>query len=103
MAFRKKFSKVIKKTGDRVKKTQLYVSETGKWALNNASGLMDLLSTGVRTCGGSISATNAAVDISHAIEDYACSDSKCLTLDTAATLWDVSSAILCFIPSNRSK
>jgi len=88
---------------DRVKKTRLYVLESGKWAAGNASALMELLTTGVRTAGGSLSARNAAVDITHAVEDYACSDYKCLVLDAAATACDLTGAVAAFIPGNMTK
>ncbi len=87
----------------RLKKTRLYAIETGKWAAGNASALMELLTTGVRTVGGSVSARNAAVDITHAVEDYACSDYKCLVLDAAATACDFTGAVSAFLPGNMTK
>jgi hypothetical protein len=77
--------------------------ETSKWAVGNVSALADLLSTGVRTGASSISARNAAVDLTHAVEDYACSDYKCLILDTAATACDITGAVVAFIPGNATK
>ena len=103
MAFRKNLSNVLKTAGYRVKKTRLYVIESGKWAAGNASALMELLSTGVRTGASSISARNAAVDITHAVEDYSCSDYKCLILDTAATVCDITGAVAAFIPGAMTK
>jgi hypothetical protein len=103
MAFRKKLLNRVRRTRDRVKKTRLYLLESGQWAMGNANALMDLLSTGVRTGASSISARNAAVDITHAIEDYACSDYKCLILETAATACDITGAVAAFIPGNITK
>ena len=103
MAFRKKLFNGVRTTADRVKKTRLYVMETSKWAAGNASAFMELLSTGTRTAASCISARNAAVDITHAVEDYACSDYKCLILDTAATACDITGALAAFIPGNMTK
>lgn len=77
--------------------------ENSIWAAGNASVLMDLLSTGVRTGASSISVRNAAVDITHAVEDYACSNYKCLILDTVATACDRSVAVATYIPGNMTK
>jgi hypothetical protein len=79
---------LTKRLLNRAKKTSLYMIENGKWVAGNASALMELLSTGVRTAASSVSARNAAVDITHGVEDYACSDYKCLILDTAAAACD---------------
>jgi hypothetical protein len=103
MAFRKKLLNRITTAGNRAKKTRLSVMETSKWAAGNASALMDLLSTGVRTAAGSVSARNAAVDITHGVEDYACSDYKCLILDTAATACDITSGVAAFLPGTAAK
>jgi hypothetical protein len=103
MAFRKKLSNGMRRTRDRVKKTRLYLLESYKLAAGNSSSLMDLISTGVRTGASSLSARNAAVDITHGIEDYACSDYKCLILDTAATAYDITGAVAAFVPGNMTK
>jgi hypothetical protein len=103
MPFRKKLLNRMRTTGNRAKKTRLYLMETGEWTASNASALMDLLSTGVRTAAGSVSARNAAVDITHGVEDYACSDYKCLILDTAAVACDITSVVIAFIPGNATK
>ena len=103
MAFRKKLSNVIKTTTNRVKKTRLHLMESGTWAAGNASALMELLSTGVRTAAGSLSARNAAVDVTHAVEDFACSDYKCLVLDTTATICDIVGGVSAFLPGNATK
>lgn len=89
----------------RVKKTRLYnnVVTASKWAAGNASALMDLLITGARTAGSSLNARNAAVDITHAVEDYACSDYKCLALDMVATACDVTGSVVAFLPGNMTK
>jgi hypothetical protein len=103
MAFRKKISNVVRRTRDRVKKTQLYLLENSKWAAGNSSVVLELLGTGIRTGASSLSARNAAVDITHGIEDYVCSDYKCLLLDTAATACDITGAVAAFIPGNMTK
>jgi hypothetical protein len=54
MAFRKRLLNRMRTTGNRAKKTRLYVIENGKWVACNASALMELLSTGVRTAAGSV-------------------------------------------------
>jgi hypothetical protein len=64
---------------------------------------MDLVTTGVRTAAGSVLAKNAAVDITHAVEDYACSDYKCLVLEAAAIICDLTGAVTVFIPGNATK
>lgn len=89
----------MRTTRDRVKKTRLYLLESGQWSAGNASALMDLLSTGA----SSISARNAAVDITPAIENYVCSDYKYLILDTAATACDITATVAAFIPGNMTK
>ena len=81
----------------------LYNENKSSLVMIIANALMDLLSTGVRTGASSISARNAAVDITHAIEDYACSDYKCLILETAATACDITGAVAAFIPGNITK
>ena len=103
MTFRKKLSNGVRTTKDRVKKTRLYLMESGKWVTANTSVFIELLSIGVRTGASSISARNAAVDITHAIEDYVCSDYKCLVLDTAATACDITGAVAAFIPGTMTK
>nr|WPV72487.1 hypothetical protein orf101 [Navicula sp.]WPV72644.1 hypothetical protein orf101 [Navicula sp.] len=77
--------------------------ETGKWASGNASALMDIIGTGVRTAGSSLNARNAAVDITHDVEDYACSDYKCLVLGTVATTCDLTGAVVAFISGQTTK
>jgi hypothetical protein len=103
MTFRKKILNRMKTPVNRAKKTRLYVLEGGKWAAGNVSALVELLSTGVRTTASSVSARNAAVDITHGVEDYACSDYKCLILDTAAAVCDLTGAVTAFIPGNATK
>jgi hypothetical protein len=71
--------------------------------MGNGSPLMEVLTTGVRTIGGAVSARNAAVDIIHAIEDYACSDYKCLVLDSVATVCDITGAVVAFLPGKTTK
>lgn len=103
MAFRKKLSNGMRITRDRVKKTRLYITENGIWVASNVSTFIELLSTGVRTGASSISARNAAIDITHAMEEYACSDYKCFILDTAATACDITVAVVAFVPGNTTK
>lgn len=103
MAFQKKFSNGVRRTKDEVKKTRLYLLEGSKWAAGNASALIELLCIGVRAGAGSLSARNAAVDITNAIEDYVCSDYRCLVLDTTATACDITGAFASFIPGTMTK
>jgi hypothetical protein len=103
MAIRKKLLGRLKASGNRARETRLYVMETSKWAAGNASTLVELLSTGVRTAASSVSARNAAVDITHAVEDYACADYKCVLLDATATACDITGAVVSFIPGNTTK
>jgi hypothetical protein len=64
---------------------------------------MDILSTAFQTGAGSISARNAAVDITHGVEDYACWDYTCLILDTAAAACDLTETVVAFTPGNATK
>ena len=54
------------------------------------------------TTGGSVySARTAAIDIAHVAEDYACSDSKCLTLNCIAGCCDLAAAVVAFLPKTN--
>lgn len=103
MVLKKNLSNRIKKTTDRVKKTRLYVIETGKWAAGNISTLMDLLTIGVRTAAGSLSTRSAAVDIFYAVKNYAYSDYKYLFLDITVIVYDLIKVITIFISENVPK
>jgi hypothetical protein len=103
MAFRKKLSNGVRITRDRVKKTRLYVLQNGIWSLANTSVFIEILSTGVRTGASSLSARNAAVDVVHGLEDYACADYKCLLLDTVATACDLTAGVAAFVPGTMTK
>ena len=72
--------------------------QSGTWTAGNTIELIELLSTGLRTGASSVSARNAAVDVTHAFEDY-----KCLILDCAATICDITVAVAAFIPVNMTK
>ena len=91
------------KAKNRANKTRLYVLESGTWVAGNASALIELVTTGTRTIFSSVSARNAAVDITHAAEDFACADYKCFALDTVATACDVTSSVAAFVPGNVSR
>ena len=106
MKLSKQFSKcrkLTKLTGDRVKKTRLYLLENGQWAIGNSSSFLEALTTAVRATAGAVTARNAAVDITHAMEDYACSDYKCLVLDSVAAACDVTGAVVSFLPGKTTK
>ena len=75
----------------------------GKWVAGNTSVVMELISTAIKTTGSSVTARNAAVDIAHAAEDYACSDYKCLMLDVAAAVCDLTGAVTAFVPDGKAK
>jgi hypothetical protein len=101
MAFRKRLLNQMRTPRNQAKKTRLYVMETGKWAVGNATSPMELLSIGVRTAAGSVSARSASVNITHGVGDYECSDYKCLILDTAAVAYDLTSAVAVFVNTTK--
>lgn len=103
MNFRKKFRNRLSTTRDQVKKTRLYLLNNGEWAIGNASSLINFLNTSLQTGASAVNARNAAVDIVHAVEDFACSDYKCFILDCVATTCDVTGSIVAFIPGNTTR
>jgi hypothetical protein len=103
LKFKRKLQKGMKISVDRAKKTRLYVLETSRYALGNASVLTEYLSLGVQTVAGSVSARNAAMNFANAAEDFACSDYICLILDTTATVCDITGSCIAFIPNNSTK
>lgn len=72
----------------RLNKTRLKAFEKAGWVAGNSSALMEkvnqFLDISTITAGSTYSARTAAIDIANAIEDYTCSDYKCLTLDCVA-------------------
>jgi hypothetical protein len=92
-----------KRVINRSKKTKLHLLEGGRWVVGNTSSAMELVVGGLRTAGGSISARNAAVDITNAVEDYTCSDYPCLILDTTATACDITGALCAAIPGSPTQ
>ena len=51
---------------------------------------------------GFISVITAATDIAHAVEDYACKDYRCLTLDCIASGFDVIAVGVSFLPKSKT-
>ena len=90
---------------ERLNKTKLRVFEKAGWTVGNSSVLMEKLSQlvdlGSTTAGSTYSARTAAIDISNALEDYVCSDYKCLTLDCIASCCDVVATGVSFLPKNN--
>ena len=69
----------------RLNKTRLKAFEKADWVV-----------------GSSVySARTAAVDIANALEDYACNDYKCLTLDCIASCCDLGATGIAFLPKNN--
>jgi hypothetical protein len=88
----------------KLQSTKLKMLESGRWVTGNSSALMQTVSKTVdvstTTGAASFSARNAAIDIAHAAEDYACSDYTCLALDSMATGCDVVAGACAFIPGS---
>lgn len=86
-------------------KTRLKAFEKAGFVAENSSELMQkigqFLDIGSTTAGSAYSARTAAIDIAHAVEDYACSDYRCLTLDCIATCCDVGATVIAFLPKNN--
>lgn len=89
----------------RLNRTKLKVFEKVDWVTGNSSALMEkvtqLLDISATTGGSVYSARTAAIDTAHAIEDYVCTDYKCLTLDCIAACSDVIATGLAFLPKNN--
>ena len=89
----------------RLNKTRLKVFEKAGWVAGNSSALMEklgqFLDIGATTAGSAYSAKTAAIDIAHAVEDYTCSDYKCLTLDCIASVCDFGATGIAFLPKNN--
>jgi hypothetical protein len=68
--------------------TKLKAFEKAGWIADNSSALMEkigqFLDIGATTVGSVYIVRTRALDIVNALEDYACSDYKCLTLDCLA-------------------
>lgn len=89
----------------RLSKTKLKVFEKADWLAGNSSALIEkigqFLDIGATTGGSIYSARTAAVDIANGLEDYACSDYKCLTLDCVASCCDIAATGIAFLPKNN--
>ena len=89
----------------RLNKTRLKAFEKADWVVGNSSALMQkigqFLDIGSTTAGSVYSARTAAVDIANALEDYACNDYKCLTLDCIASCCDLGATGIAFLPKNN--
>ena len=90
----------------RLNKTKLKAFEKTGWVAGNSSALMEkvghFLDIGSTTAGSAYSARTAAVDVANALEDYACSDYKCLTLDCVASCCDLAAAGIAFLPKTNA-
>ena len=93
------------KIRQRLSKTRLKAFEKAGWVAGNSSALMQkigqFLDIGATTAGSAYSAGTAAIDIANAVEDYACSDYKCLTLDCVASCCDFGATAIAFLPKNN--
>ena len=94
------------KIREKLNSTQLKVRETAGWLAGNTTALMEkvtiLLEVGATTAGSVYSARTAAIDVAHALEDYACSDYKCLTLDCIASGRDLAATTIAFLPQSKA-
>lgn len=79
--------------------------EKAGWVAGNSSALMEkigqFLDIGTTTAGSAYSAKTAAIDIANAVEDYTCSDYKCLMLDCVASCCDFAATGIAFLPKNN--
>ena len=89
----------------RLNSTKLKAFEKAGWVAGNSSALMEKIGQFLdisATTGGSVySARTAALDVANGIEDYACSDYKCLTLDCIACCCDIASTGIAFLPKTN--
>lgn len=94
------------KIRNRLNKTKMKVFEKTGWVAGNSSVLIEkmiqFMETSSTTAGSAYSARTAAIDIANALEDYACSDYKCLTLDCVASCCDVVATGIAFLPKNNT-
>lgn len=90
----------------RLNETRLKAFEKTGWVAGNSSSLMEkigqFLDIGATTGGSVYSARTAAVNVAHGLEDYACNDYKCLTLDCIACCCDVASTGIAFLPKTNT-
>jgi hypothetical protein len=90
---------------ERLSKTKLKAFEKASWVAGNSSALMEklgqFLDIGTTTAGSVYSARTAAMDVANALEDYACSDYKCLTLDCVSSCCDLAAVGIAFLPKNN--
>ena len=93
------------KIRERLNKTRLKAFEKTGWVAGNSSVIMQkigqFLEIGSTTAGSAYSARTAAIDVANAIEDYACSDYKCFTLDCVASCCDLAATGIAFLPKNN--
>jgi hypothetical protein len=89
----------------RLNSTKLKAFEKAGWVAGNSSALMEqigqFLDIGATTGGSVYSARTAALDVANGLEDYACSDYKCLTLDCIACCCDIASTGISFLPKTK--
>ena len=93
------------KIRQRLNKTKLQGFEKTSWVAGNSSVLMEkitqLLDTSATTAGSVYSARTAAIDAVNAVEDYACKDYPCFTLDCIATGCDIAATGVSFLPKTN--
>lgn len=93
------------KVRERLNSTKLKVFEKTGWVAGNSSALMEkltlFLDIGATTGASVYSARTAAIDVAHAVEDYACSDYKCLALDCIASGCDLAATGIAFLPKTN--
>jgi hypothetical protein len=90
----------------RLNATKLKVFEKTSWVVGNSSAVLEKISIfldiGATTGGSVYSVRTAALDVANGIEDYTCSDYKCLTLDCIACCCDIASTGISFLPKTTT-
>jgi hypothetical protein len=85
--------------------TKLWILEKSSWVAGNTSQVLekisDFMDIGATTGGSVYSAQTAAVDLTHAVEDYGCGDYPCMVLDGIALCCDVGATAVSFLPKNK--
>lgn len=94
--------KITLKLRERLNSTKLKAFEKAGWVAGNSSAVIEkigqFLDIGATTAGSVYSARTAAIDVAHGLEDYTCSDYRCLTLDCIACCCDIASTGISFLP-----
>jgi hypothetical protein len=95
------------KIRERLNLTKLKALEKAGWVVGNSSALLEkigqFMDIGAIIGGSVYSAKTAALNVANGLEDLACRDYKCLTLDCLACFCDVTAAGVAFLPkTNRT-